>query len=1463
MTLFRFTKKVLAIISFLIAYVYSFAQNEPVSQAANSMVDLLTGDFHYELPVMTVPGPNGENVPIVFSYRGGIRMDQEASWIGLGWNYNSGEITRSVRGCPDDWNGSAIIESKHPSPSQENYLYGPLYFGNLPRSSTSQKMDVYSSAYGTKSANYEKAFTFPDYDDFYVSGPGISGRMNARVFSWGDFYVGDVSPFAYGINPPYFPPVNPKRVHFYLDSDNNQARLAQDAGKYNGGYPNVYVAANNRAATGNYIEYFTNQEINTSRTSLKGFLDYRPFSAPARSNTDFDMTGIGAFQITTPDGMMYHYSLPVYRLENENSISFSLDNNFNVINDGRKSITKVGRYATSWKLTAVTGPDYKDLNANGIADIGDSGYWIAYSYGVWQDKINWRYPFYNYNLNAYNKPSSSRYFKDRPSALRNFVEKFEYKPLTAYDASVSSGSSQSYYLNYIQTATHTAYFVKEIRLDNHSVKINPNDQIIPSLKLNRIVLLRNEDLSVMTTQSATLPTSPFPAFNTSYAQNIVPHIGNYTANQVLIKEKCMGMVELTTNYSLCKLVHNNIHNLFNTTIGDLYTKENGLINSTSIANSGKLTLLKVKIIQAGYGASTPPYSFDYGSGEKNPDYNLFKADFWGYYKNDYDPNLHNRYVTQGANGSYRNTDAWSLRRIVTPLNGQIFITYESDKYEKANYGGPNPVYDAPRLTFLIKNTEFDQSTLRVNKIGVDKEINKFLSLTTADTIPKINSRRVFLPFMTTTSNSNCQVAFQSIKKDSCSGCPGVSPLTMTSSGSTASVQQVLFNYALAPLSTCAANEPSKTLVYDPALKIHNIYQRPVNDDQGWGYVRLTLSFAYGGGIRVKQITFRDTTFKRRNNLTENVYNYVNEYTYQDGAAGSEPLDIYDYGTSIGANRNAGDPHAAPVGVTYGKVTVRSKGMNGLYNGRTEYEFDNKVETYRVSDSTTIQIPTNGGSYNAIVNTTYTAYEEAGSFGKPLRVTTVDNNNNIVSKITYSYLNDYSISPSYTESFSQELYDEPQASSHNFFRTIYKKTKINKRLNTITTYQDGITTKELFTGFDAYTGEVTKKQLYDPSSGFKEIQTRFAYSDYAGMGPKALNANNCNQLTSVSKQVIIQDQLMRDISGNLVTAGNPTTIGGSKTTWRQTIPVRTYKSNSYVRQDRTVPFWLPHKTFRFNGDANDLNWREESEVTLFNNRYQPLEIKSGVSNRYAASKTGYNQAYELCSAGNVKYEDIAFTSFEDKDSTLINFEGEFTKANQQELAPSPIPKRAHSGDYIVNVPANADGPGYYTKTITSGRTYRVSVWVNNLSPDAADLIVTLNGNANGTPVNLTSSISKSNATNIKMRFWTLMTLTIDVPANFIASTSTGFSAYVRNNGSTAAYFDDFMIRPIDVDLSGIAMDRRTGRTLAILDKQDALTKYEYNSWNGQLFRISSDEKFGGTKPFITKKTFTSYIKLEDN
>ncbi|MCD6067122.1 MAG: hypothetical protein K0S33_1948 [Bacteroidetes bacterium] len=96
---------------------------------SSDMVDVSTGDFNYNLPLLTVPGPNG-GYPINLNYNAGITTEQEASWVGLGWNLNVGEISRTVRGIPDDFNGDGIEKQTH---QKDNVTVGLSWkFGKTP-----------------------------------------------------------------------------------------------------------------------------------------------------------------------------------------------------------------------------------------------------------------------------------------------------------------------------------------------------------------------------------------------------------------------------------------------------------------------------------------------------------------------------------------------------------------------------------------------------------------------------------------------------------------------------------------------------------------------------------------------------------------------------------------------------------------------------------------------------------------------------------------------------------------------------------------------------------------------------------------------------------------------------------------------------------------------------------------------------------------------------------------------------------------------------------------------------------------------------------------------------------------------------------------------------------------------------------------------------------------------------------
>ena len=76
---------------------------EPIGNS--DMVDLFSGDFSYNIPLMDVGG-----YPINIAYHSGASMDDESSWVGYGWSLSPGAVNRQLRGLPDDFNGTDKME---------------------------------------------------------------------------------------------------------------------------------------------------------------------------------------------------------------------------------------------------------------------------------------------------------------------------------------------------------------------------------------------------------------------------------------------------------------------------------------------------------------------------------------------------------------------------------------------------------------------------------------------------------------------------------------------------------------------------------------------------------------------------------------------------------------------------------------------------------------------------------------------------------------------------------------------------------------------------------------------------------------------------------------------------------------------------------------------------------------------------------------------------------------------------------------------------------------------------------------------------------------------------------------------------------------------------------------------------------------------------------------------------------
>ncbi len=139
------------------------------------------GDLNLSIPIMTVPGTPGRDFEIAFSYKAGIRYHQQASWIGLGWNFDPGSITRDVQG------NIRVTDAAH---GVYDYEFGPDYEddGSSPKSWQYMPDTYYLTLPGKGTVPFGRANS-SFHPDFHRKHPNRLFESNAP------FYFEDYRPW--------------------------------------------------------------------------------------------------------------------------------------------------------------------------------------------------------------------------------------------------------------------------------------------------------------------------------------------------------------------------------------------------------------------------------------------------------------------------------------------------------------------------------------------------------------------------------------------------------------------------------------------------------------------------------------------------------------------------------------------------------------------------------------------------------------------------------------------------------------------------------------------------------------------------------------------------------------------------------------------------------------------------------------------------------------------------------------------------------------------------------------------------------------------------------------------------------------------------------------------------------------------------------------------------------------------
>ncbi|WP_316824681.1 hypothetical protein [Pedobacter miscanthi] len=165
------------------AWALTSGPSQPEAQSfqpvgVSDMVDLFSGDFKYNIPLMDIDG-----YPINLNYQSGTGIDDEASWVGLGWNLNVGAINRQLRGIPDDFNGDKLKTQHYTKPkvtvggrltARGEFLGGAKVRGSF---SFGVFSDNYTGMGAEISANAGMSFSLAN-DGMLTAGMGIGVLSN-------------------------------------------------------------------------------------------------------------------------------------------------------------------------------------------------------------------------------------------------------------------------------------------------------------------------------------------------------------------------------------------------------------------------------------------------------------------------------------------------------------------------------------------------------------------------------------------------------------------------------------------------------------------------------------------------------------------------------------------------------------------------------------------------------------------------------------------------------------------------------------------------------------------------------------------------------------------------------------------------------------------------------------------------------------------------------------------------------------------------------------------------------------------------------------------------------------------------------------------------------------------------------------------------------------------------------------
>ena len=1246
---------------------------------------------------------------------------------------------------------------------------------------------------------------------------------------------------------------------------------------YNENFTNegINLKNGNRKRTGKYIESFTNLQIRSDLIFHNiGFIEAKNLNRNAQT---YQHESIGGFRITDVDGKTYHYSLPVINYE-------TYYKNFEKPNDEHDKFYEtenIKPYATDWLLTAVTGPDYFDVNGNGILDEEDYGYWVEFDYGKWSDGYMWQTSSGNYDIIKGDIKNGDRYEYHR-------------------------GRKQIYYLDAIRTRTHTAYFVKSIRKDavgkelkNYNSIYTPNSSIVNhtkkyvtsenyyyqgnscslgpdfdfqsyniptivggyesyvkgkkerhiyedfpkhySLKLDKIILVKNSSgLNINKASGANLTNNTKAYLYKNFAFRVT-HMFNVNFD---------SMKDGTSNYNGLYLYNNNsqlksidIHISSNVIdVNDLQgldvnSKAIKIINfeydnnytlmpnsNNSIAtNKGKLTLNSVDFLGKNAVRYSPKYKFKYN--QPSLVFNENNEDGWGYHKSV--------------------PAAWSLNEIALPTGEKLKFSYESDDY--SSVASHSSRLFSKGLRFLItKNstTNILNFVVTRNSSSSDnniEEFNNFLDYF-------VEGEKISLDFFV------CRRSYYGGKKREAK---------LNINGKLGSITNVTSNSVTFQISNNLANWDfrnqgdgwilnrifSLTDVKHSNGSGDGVIMRNagINDCPNWRniswpeeYDNDDINFHYklassktpnhgkNGGVRVSNIsTYEGNVLNTSQNYFYNLPNYSN-YPFDLNYKSSGVTSFVPYKHPVVLPFASELP--SPI-VMYKNVTVENRGRNGEVISKTQYDFEaledfsqNDDYIYTLGDKLSIEQTQNYLAHPKVKFSKYVIKNKFSQLGRLKSIKYFNNSNMLLYSKKNNYKNDLEMhgelgvrEESYTSRHHLIGSIKPQAHFVNSTSRVYYPNKLESTESTA----GGYTAKTFFEKHDFLTGEVleTKTVTSDGKVVKSKIVPAYTKLPYQQMGSKVDNINNRNMLSQTAATYsYIQD------------TGDWKVTGVGITTWNNIWNYQDISGNISTPTADKEKIWRKHKSYTWNGvkDNNGifLNYNDTND--------DEFNWTVGVGSQPAHWKQVSEVTLYNHFSMPLEVKDINGNKAAIKMDVLNQKVEASGNAAYNEMYYSGAEEMLHSlvGQEVRIVSAN--------RVNSSAHTGKFSIAATSSSEFG---VYMRNGHRAG-KYKLSVWVHKDNVSKARVRGtqygtptefngetqfagdWVLKTHYFDVVTG-------DFYPYVTSADNTTVYFDDLMIRPIASSITGYVYNAYDELT-HIIGNNGLATRFEYDA-TGRLVK----------------------------